>query len=52
MDLKDIAKPVEDYVDLFDMRFYECATNEGFFVDDISQHLLATLVKARPLLVC
>lgn len=40
MDLKNITYPIQDYIDLFDKRFYECISMEGFFIDDITRYIL------------
>ncbi len=51
MDLKNITYPIEDYIDLFDKRFSECISLEGFFVDDITKYILEKGgKKVRPIL--
>src|SRR5574344_1503268 len=52
MNLKDIAQPVQNYMDIFNMRFADCATNEGFFVDDISQYVLSLSGKRLRPIMC
>lgn len=40
MDLKNITYPIREYLDLFNNRYYESISVEGFFVDKITQHVL------------
>ncbi len=40
MDLTNITHPIRDYLELFDKRFAESVSLEGFFIDDISKYVL------------
>ncbi|MDD2530733.1 MAG: polyprenyl synthetase family protein [Bacteroidales bacterium] len=51
MDLKNITHPIRDYLELFDKRFSESVSLEGFFIDDISEYILKQSgKKIRPIL--
>lgn len=51
MDLKNITHPIRDYLELFDKRFSESVSVEGFFVDEISDYILhQSGKKIRPIL--
>lgn len=51
MSLKEIIYPIQSYIELFDRKFSECISAEGFFVDDISKYVFKKQgKKIRPII--